>query len=255
MVLTLKSRMNGDDDSPLAVKEPEIFPIPGLVILVYRVSTCWSPPCGKSAMKNPHCSPLSLASTITRTSANLHKGAVSDADAIDAYLRCHLGVPGSRIINLRDKEATREGIIRGFHTLQNNLDINNQDAMLIYFAGHGSETKAPAGWEAGGCMVQVILPQDTGAKLSSGHIVQAIPDRTVAALLCNLACEKGNNIVRLTPSTGIALIEYRPWCGSDTLFNFRPLSSTVAILHQEPAMITMSLGALHVSQISRAISL
>jgi hypothetical protein len=126
------------------------------------------------------------------------RGAVSDANTIDTYLQRHLGVPKKRIINLRDKAATRQGIIRSFRALGRNSDINRQDAIFIYFAGHGSEMKAPAGWETGGNKIQLILPQDTGTKMPSGESIHGIPDRTVAALLDDLAREKGDNIVRLS---------------------------------------------------------
>ena len=49
------------------------------------------------------------------------------------------------------------------------------------------------GWEAGGSKVQMILPQNYSAE--EGSEVYGIPDRTIGALLNDLAKEKGDNIV------------------------------------------------------------
>ena len=116
---------------------------------------------------------------------------------MDRFLRAHLNVPESHIINLRDKTATREGIIGSFRSLQNNPEINRDDAIFIYFAGHGSETEAPASWEAPGSKIQVLLPQDVGMPGPQQSPIPPILDRTFAALLNDLAESKGNNIVSL----------------------------------------------------------
>jgi hypothetical protein len=44
-------------------------------------------------------------------------GAMADADRINDLLQDHLKVPEGNIINLRNKEATREGIIEAFRKL------------------------------------------------------------------------------------------------------------------------------------------
>jgi hypothetical protein len=75
-----------------------------------------------------------------------------------------------------------------------NLKIKRGDPILIFFAGHGAETDAPVGWEAGGPKIQMILPQNYSA--DAGQEVHGIPDRVVGALLNELAREKDNNIVR-----------------------------------------------------------
>jgi len=68
---------------------------------------------------------------------------------------------------------------------------------LIFYAGHGAETNAPAGWESGGSKIQMILPQNYSAK--TGNEVHGIPDYTIGKLLGDLAKEKGDNIVRQNP--------------------------------------------------------
>jgi Caspase domain len=124
-------------------------------------------------------------------------GATADADDMDNFLRNHLSVPKGHITNLRNETATREGIIQAFRKLQSNLEIKRDDAIFIYFAGHGSETDAPAGWPAAGSKIQVLLPQDVDVAGPSRSPIPPIPDRTLAALLNDLAREKGNNIVSL----------------------------------------------------------
>ncbi|KAF6743200.1 hypothetical protein DFP72DRAFT_1080537 [Ephemerocybe angulata] len=68
-------------------------------------------------------------------------GAVPDADSINDYLQSELKVPSSQIRNLRDKQATRAGIIAAFEWLRdlNPPDFKPQDPILIYYAGHGGE--------------------------------------------------------------------------------------------------------------------
>lgn len=153
-------------------------------------------------------------------------------------------VPSKRIINLRNKAASRQAIIKAFRTLQKNPDIRRQDAIFIYFAGHGGETRAPAGWETGGNKIQLILPQDTGTKLPSGQTIHAIPDRTISALLNDLSREKGDNVVR--PSGSNTSIEVSHWCRTDPSLYFRPSSLTAAIPRPARAMTKVFPGALHV---------
>ncbi|CCM00515.1 uncharacterized protein FIBRA_02549 [Fibroporia radiculosa] len=121
------------------------------------------------------------------------RGAVLDADAVKDYLEKYLNVPGDQIRNLRDKEATRSAIIQAFRDIRNDARIKSGDPILIYFAGHGSELPPPPGWEADGLgsKIQFIVPQDYSPRVNE---VQGIPDRTVGALIEEIAREKGDNI-------------------------------------------------------------
>ena len=124
-------------------------------------------------------------------------GAVADADAFSNYLMNHLNVPRSQITDLRDAEATRDNIINAIHDLgrENESDDCTNSAILIFYIGHGASGRAPAGWEAGNNKIQFIVPHDCRVNVS-GSNVPAIPDRTLGALLHQLADVKGDNIVR-----------------------------------------------------------
>lgn len=127
---------------------------------------------------------------------NIHglKGAVTDADDMNIYLQNNLGVPEDQIVNLRDEEATRKNIINEFLNLQKNGDIQLNDAILIFYAGHGCELDPSPGWETGGQKMQGIVPHDIGVGQTTGQTTHPIPDRVIGALLDGLAREKGDNI-------------------------------------------------------------
>ncbi|CCM00516.1 uncharacterized protein FIBRA_02550 [Fibroporia radiculosa] len=121
-------------------------------------------------------------------------GAVPDADAVRDYLQEQLGVPSSQIINLRDSQATRAAILHEIHAFMNDDRIQKGDPILIYYAGHGASAHAPPNWEAGGSHIQLLVPHDQSCIDCSGHLVHGIPDRTLGALLTQIADKKGDNI-------------------------------------------------------------
>ena len=111
------------------------------------------------------------------------------------FLKSRMNVPSDRIQLILDHNASRKAIISAFSQLSENSKIDTDDPILIYFAGHGTQLKAPPGWEAGGRgrKIQGICPCDYKKKY-----VDTIPDRTIGGIL-DLICEKkGNNIVFLT---------------------------------------------------------
>jgi hypothetical protein len=118
------------------------------------------------------------------------------------YLQNHLGVPSSQIDNLRDSEATRAAIIDGIKAFSIKNEIEEGDTILIYFAGHGYSEDTPEGWEVWSTgKIELLVAYDSNHSESSesqkGDISQhGIPDRTLGALLSQLAIEKGDNIVR-----------------------------------------------------------
>jgi hypothetical protein len=122
---------------------------------------------------------------------------VSDAEAVVRYLKdsfIHLNVT-----YLCEGAATREGIITAFQSLMDNTDIQRDDAILIYYAGHGARTDKPSGpnwdrWVSLDSKVEQLCPSDIGTA-PKGELICGIPDRTIAALLNALSEKHGDNIV------------------------------------------------------------
>ncbi|KAF9005554.1 caspase domain-containing protein [Cyathus striatus] len=122
------------------------------------------------------------------------RGAVPDANHVEEYLLKTLEVPSPQITNLRNNEATRDGIIQAINNLTKDERIKKGDPILIYYAGHGASAPAPPSWEACGPKIQMLAPYDYHTD-SEGHKVNGVPDRTLGALLTRLAKEKGDNIL------------------------------------------------------------
>jgi len=122
-------------------------------------------------------------------------GAVNDAKAVVEFLKSRMNVSPDRIQLLLDHDASRKGIINAFSQLSQDSKINKDDPILIYYAGHGTQLKAPLGWEAGGPgrKIQGICPCDYKRKS-----VDTIPDRTIGGFLDLISEKKGNNIVVLS---------------------------------------------------------
>lgn len=125
-------------------------------------------------------------------------GCTNDAADFVAFLTETLGVPSERLCRLSNEEATRTAIIQAFksHFIEN-PNIRKGDAMVFFYAGHGSRVVADPGWLADGNMVETIVPHDEGSKDSEGNVVYGIPDRTFDGLMRELAYRKGDNIVSL----------------------------------------------------------
>jgi hypothetical protein len=118
------------------------------------------------------------------------EAAVADVDEVKRYLMRYLDVPEAQITTLVNEAATRAAIIDAIKSLSKNSSIHMGDAILIYFAGHGSRAKVPYTSKDSCQYIEVIVPYDMGI-----DNVPSIPDRTLGALLVALAQVKGDNIV------------------------------------------------------------
>jgi hypothetical protein len=132
-------------------------------------------------------------------------GAHKDGNDTVKYLKTDLGVPQSHIVHLKDRQASRNGIISMFQShLIDNPNIAKGDAILFHYSGHGSFATAPSGWvvidektedDSRDSRIEVIIPYDEGSKdIKTGHRIRSIPDRTIAALVNKIAIAHGNNI-------------------------------------------------------------
>lgn len=120
---------------------------------------------------------------------NKLRGCANDVEAMRIFLINQLGVPEVQIRVLTDRQATRAAILQAFQDfLINNPSILHSDQILIHYSGHGSQMQDVTGLEPDG-MDETIVPQD-----SRTPGVFDIPDKTLAALLAQLAQAKGDNI-------------------------------------------------------------
>ncbi|KIY74334.1 hypothetical protein CYLTODRAFT_2784 [Cylindrobasidium torrendii FP15055 ss-10] len=121
----------------------------------------------------------------------------SDARRVGRWLLNDLFVPKSHIRLLVDEDATTQNIKDVFTAhLLNNDNIQQGDAVVIYFAGHGSIVELPAGWAGSGsdaADVQVLCPHDYDTKTSQGRVA-GISALSLNAMLRELGRTKTDNI-------------------------------------------------------------
>lgn len=130
---------------------------------------------------------------------------MADVDAVRAFLEQDLLVPPAQIRTLCDEEATREGIIQAWGSLGEDDGIEKDDAILIYYSGHGGSSPAPEGWSVGeeNAYIQCLIPHDYG-------LHQPLTDRMIGHLTDELALAKGDNIVSgLTLMSRDSVFKYR----------------------------------------------
>ncbi|QRW19849.1 ICE-like protease (caspase) p20 domain protein [Rhizoctonia solani] len=131
----------------------------------------------------------------TYTTVTPLSGAVNDAHQVELFLRFGLEVPQKQINVLKNEQATRSGILGAIKALRRNPAIKLFDPILIYYAGHGCEVKSPLvepGNPEG--KTECLVPRDVCKGETGRKEIPLIPDYTIAALLDELAAEKGNNI-------------------------------------------------------------
>ncbi|KAJ7232711.1 caspase domain-containing protein, partial [Mycena rebaudengoi] len=117
-------------------------------------------------------------------------GAAPDADEVDEFLLSVTGVSPDHVMNLRNEEATRDAIVGAIRKLTTNPAIKENDPILIFYAGHGAEVKAPLGWPPNNAtgLVQMLVPHDFVWSGSDSCIRgQGILDITLSQLLADLA--------------------------------------------------------------------
>ncbi|KAF8813856.1 hypothetical protein BYT27DRAFT_7157812 [Phlegmacium glaucopus] len=127
---------------------------------------------------------------------NLHS-CVEDAKRMKRWLIDGLNVPKDQIRLLLNSQATKQTIEDSFmEHLVNNAAIEKDDAIIVYFAGHGSSLVAPRDWfqEADNTAeVQVICPYDHDTTTTQGRIA-GISERSLHALIDDVSSTKGNNV-------------------------------------------------------------
>ncbi|KZT03692.1 uncharacterized protein LAESUDRAFT_623760, partial [Laetiporus sulphureus 93-53] len=126
-------------------------------------------------------------------------GCMNDGNNFKEFLETTLHVAQTHIKYLVNHEATRESILSAFkeHLIENNA-IWAGDAIIFFYAGHGSRVVAPPQWSFKQNFVEIIVPHDQGK--TGGHTIYGIPDYTFSALMCELALKKGDNITAIFDS-------------------------------------------------------
>ncbi|VDB83370.1 unnamed protein product [Peniophora sp. CBMAI 1063] len=133
------------------------------------------------------------------------EGAVEDASAVEAFLLDQKpAVAAGRIKRLTNEQATAAKIVETItsfwrHTCDDESscvcavkDVEKDDPILIYYAGHGSNLPKPNGWPTASSHIQCIAPY--GVRVEGGLVKGVVSDRALGTLLIKLAEAKGNNI-------------------------------------------------------------
>lgn len=124
------------------------------------------------------------------------RGSVNDAKSFKNFLTDRLHVPGAQIELLLNKDATRSAILTTFQKhLTENPEIDEGDALIFFYAGHGSHIPVPGDWSATDGMIETVCPYDERTKDEKGEDIHGIPDRSFNAMFRELAAKKGDNIV------------------------------------------------------------
>lgn len=124
------------------------------------------------------------------------QGCVNDARLLKQFLVNTYLIPESRITFLANQTATRSAIISCLlHLRDMDNGIEEGDAIVIFYAGHGSRVGAPTRWISGADTIETLCPHDERMIHKTGETIHGIPDRTINAILHDLSSVKGNNIV------------------------------------------------------------
>lgn len=128
---------------------------------------------------------------------------VRDAELIRNYLVNAFPVPEGRDLDIRsltNEEATHSAIIQRIAEFKDDPTIKKNDAILIYYAGHGAALPPPPGWPTKSELQCLVAYDVQVSKSPSGNaycVDGVVLDVTLATLLRELADVKGNNIVRM----------------------------------------------------------
>ena len=120
-------------------------------------------------------------------------GCVRDVTELQTLLINRFHVPAASIKTLADAQATRQGILDAFKThLIENPAIKSGDQIVFHYSGHGSQMNSQSANEPDG-LDETLVAYDSRGKIG-GKYVYDIPDKTLAALIEQLAQAKGDNI-------------------------------------------------------------
>ncbi|HYO50567.1 MAG TPA: caspase family protein, partial [Chloroflexia bacterium] len=123
-------------------------------------------------------------------------GCVNDVENMQAFLINRYHVPPAQIRVLKNEQATRQAILDQFQSfLIANPQIRKGDQVLFQYCGHGSQMPSRLKDAEPDGLDETIVPYDSR---TAG--VYDIPDKTLGALLKELAERKGSNITVIMDS-------------------------------------------------------
>ncbi|SJL17252.1 uncharacterized protein ARMOST_20798 [Armillaria ostoyae] len=141
-------------------------------------------------------------------------GCVSDASLMKKFLIEDVGVPEHRIQCLLGFEnptpggsltPSRTNIVNMLHSLIDNPEIEQNDNIIVYYAGHGASYNcsghfsiAESGCQTGSCPIQALCPIDRDTMDSDEHWIPDISDRELNILLTQISLAKGHHITFIT---------------------------------------------------------
>jgi hypothetical protein len=169
-------------------------------------------------------------------------------EAMKSFLVNAFDVPEGSTLDIRElknKDATRANIIDEICKLKGDNLVKENDAILIYYAGHGATMPPPEGWPGYSSTpptpkgwpedveIQCIVASDVAVSKENQkhHVSGVVLDRTLAALLHDLADTRGSNIVRRAVYSSAFLVH--------SLLSHRPSSSTAATLAPVPVTLVL----------------
>ncbi|HYF64191.1 MAG TPA: caspase family protein, partial [Herpetosiphonaceae bacterium] len=116
-------------------------------------------------------------------------GSVNDVMALRSFLTSHLDTPDANIRVLTNQQATRAAILHEIDAfLIHNPAIQPGDQVLLHFSGHGSQMPDPTGAEPDQLWETLVAYDSRLPEIFD------IPDKTLAALLAQMARARGAGI-------------------------------------------------------------
>ncbi len=125
-----------------------------------------------------------------------------------------VGVPHDRIQSLLGFEnptpggpptPSRTNIINVLHSLIDNPEIEQNDNIIVYYAGHGASyycsehfSTAESRCQTGACPIEALCPIDRDTMDSDEHWIPDISDRELNVLLTQISLAKGHHITFIT---------------------------------------------------------
>jgi peptidoglycan/xylan/chitin deacetylase (PgdA/CDA1 family)/uncharacterized caspase-like protein len=124
--------------------------------------------------------------------------AVHDAEDVRKTLVERLGFDASKVILLKNGEATRNGILNTFHERFGDGKLQRNDRLFVFYAGHGATRQLPSGREVGYIVPVDADPKDTPTDAISMSEVQNIAESLTAKHVFFVmdACYSGLGLTR-----------------------------------------------------------